>query len=81
MNAHCSFPTRGVVETLLRAEFPPDDSGRITVETTACGDGSYPFLASVRVDGREVYRILSEPDEVFAADVLADLAAALRRAV
>jgi hypothetical protein len=80
----CRCPTCGTAELLLRTKllargYPKEDRARVSIQATACGDGSYPFIASVRVDGREVYRIMNAPDEVFAEDVLEDITKALRR--
>jgi hypothetical protein len=78
----CRCPTCGMAELVLRSVLRlQGDVQRITIRASACGDGSYPFLASVRVDGREVYRIMNSPDEVFQTDVLEDITAALRRPV
>jgi hypothetical protein len=74
----CRCPACGVTELLLRAKFPAADRERITVTASDLGSCSYPYLATVRVDGTEVYRIHARPDEVFAADVLADIERRLR---
>lgn len=81
----CSCPTCGVTLPLLRIAlklrgFASDElRRRVTLHPFDCGSAAYPYVASVRVDGREVYRIHHRPDEVFASDVLNDLEAALRR--
>jgi hypothetical protein len=64
---------------LLARGFDREDRARVTIQASTCGDGSYPYLGSVRVDGREVYRIMRRPDEVFAEDVFNDIVAALER--
>jgi hypothetical protein len=81
----CRCPTCGVVEALLRAELAENhkvrdfDVKRVHVRANDFAGGAHPYLASVRVDGREVYRIHARPDEVFAHDVLEDIVKALRR--
>jgi hypothetical protein len=80
----CRCPTCRMTELVLRSVLKSDgftDTDRVTIRATTCGDGSYPYLASVRVDGNEVYRIHDRPDEVFADDVLEDITKALRRPV
>ena len=79
----CGCPTCGVTAVLLRLRmrrrgFTDEDAARLTVRAGGLG-GGHTHIASVRVDGREVYRIVNRPDEVFAEDVLADLERALRR--
>lgn len=80
----CSCPTCGVTAILLRAALFRrgvllDDTKRITVRANDFRGGAHPYVASVRVDGAEVYRIHRNPDEVFEADVLDDIERALRR--
>jgi hypothetical protein len=81
----CSCPSCGATTLLLRGALirrgvNHAETKRVVIEPSMCGDGSYPFLASVRVDGREVYRIERRPDEVFAPDVLDDIVRAIGRA-
>ena len=40
---------------------------------------SYPYLASVRVDGREVYRVHADLGEVLDIEIVEDVEQALRR--
>lgn len=80
----CVCPTCGVTQALLRAKLLARgvsklDTPRLTVTACDFHGGAYPYIASVRVDGREVYRIHARPDEVFAEDVMADIISALRR--
>lgn len=55
------------------------DRFRVSVEATDLGSASYPYLASIRVDGREVYRVESSPSEAAHEDVLKDVKTALSR--
>lgn len=81
----CWCPTCGATFILLlavlkRRGFSSDElRRRVVVRPFDCGSAAYPYVASVRVDGREVYRIHNRPDEVFEMDVLNDLETALRR--
>lgn len=87
--AHCTLdrcvcPTCGVTEVLLRAALSRRkvrnfDLKRVTLRANDFAGGAHPHVASVRVDGVEVYRIHARPDEVFAADVMQDIENALRR--
>lgn len=79
----CVCPTCGVTELLLRsalAQVVPDfNPSRVTIWTNDFRGGAYPYIATVRVDDVEVYRIHQQPDEVFGREVMADLRTALRR--
>jgi hypothetical protein len=80
----CSCPTCGVAQLLLHSALEKRrvrdfDIKRVTIRACDFAGGAYPYIASVRVDGREVYRIHARPDEVFAPDVLDDIVKALRR--
>ena len=80
----CRCSTCGATEVLLRAMLARRgvrdfDAKRVFVRANDFAGGAHPYLASVRVDGREVYRIHERPDEVFAEDVMEDIIKALRR--
>src|SRR5690349_25000587 len=79
----CTCPTCGVTFKLLEAALrkrgvSPEDTKRVSINPTGFGGASHPYLASVRVDGQEVYRIMDRPDEALAADVLRDVELALK---
>jgi hypothetical protein len=80
----CRCPTCATTELLLRTALirrgvRQEDTKRVALRAFDCGSAAYPYLASVRVDGREVYRVEQRPDEVFAPEVLDDITKALRR--
>lgn len=71
----CRCPTCGIVEVLLHGKlvalgFTRNEAERVSVSAST---GIHPALASVRVDGAEVYRIEREPDEALHPDVLSDI--------
>jgi hypothetical protein len=78
----CRCPTCSIVEMLVHSEltgagYSRNQAERVTVGAANFDGASYPYLASVRVDGREVYRIMRTPDEALAADVMDDIKTAL----
>jgi hypothetical protein len=81
----CRCRTCAVTEALLRSELMVKhkardfDARRVTVRANDFAGGAHPYIATVRIDGREVYRIHDRPDEVFAPDVLDDIIKGLRR--
>lgn len=80
----CVCPTCGVAEVLLHSSLryqgaTPDELTRVRVVGYDFAGASHPYLASVKVDGREVYRIMSRVQEVLEPDVQDDVIAALRR--
>lgn len=76
----CRCPACGAAELILRTYIPTaEDRARVTVRATDFAGSAYPYVASVRVDGREVYRIHDRPDECLAPDVIQDVLKALRR--
>lgn len=78
----CTCPTCGLTTALLRSELSGrgwDRADTLRVATIAPTEASYPHLASVRVDGVEVYRVHADLAEVLDPEVLADIEAALRR--
>lgn len=79
----CGCPSCGLAALLIRSTVnrrgvPLADTRRITLVPSPLAGGQ-PYAASVRVDGREVFRIVSKPDEALATDVLEDIERALRR--
>lgn len=79
----CSCPTCGITTMLIRSKlrkdgFSEDDARRVTVRGNDFRGAAHPYIASVRVDDREVYRIHERPDEALDAEVLADLERRLR---
>jgi len=81
-DGRCACPTCGVVRELLRGNLVSRgatrlDAQRVTVEASNLGSCSHPYLASVRVDGREVYRIETDPDEALDPSVMDDIERAL----
>jgi hypothetical protein len=79
----CLCPTCGLTSKLLHAALrkrgtPREDLGRVTLAPWMMGSAAYPYLVSVRVDGREIYRVEQHLDEALADDVLADIQTALR---
>ena len=76
------FCTLDVTTALLRAKLRSrgaEDTARVSIQHNDFRGASHPYLASVRVADREVFRIMRRPDEVFAEDVLDDIVAATRR--
>lgn len=76
----CRCPTCGVATQLIRGRlvargWSQEDAKRVV--TTPPSDASYPYLASVRVDGRETYRVLKDLAEVLDGDILDDIETAL----
>lgn len=79
----CRCPTCGMVNEVIRGNmvargWSREDTKRITTAPAAEG-ASYPYIASVRVDGQEVYRVLKDLAEVLDGDVLDDINAAMER--
>ena len=74
----CVCPTCKTTEVLLRAKLGTD---RVTIITNDFRGAAHPYIASVRVDGKEVYRIQRRPDEIFTPDVLRDIVQALAKEV
>lgn len=80
----CRCPTCEAAEMILRASLiahyvPKEDRERVTVRANDFAGAAYPYLASVRVDGREVYRINARPDECLDPEVIEDVIRALGR--
>lgn len=80
----CRCPTCGVTELVLRSALrsrrvPQGDLPRVTVRANDFAGGAYPYVASVRVDDKEVFRIHARPDEALEPDVVRDVIRALRR--
>lgn len=80
----CRCQTCGVTEAILRSalrsrKVPQEDLVRVTVRANDFAGGAHPYVASVRVDDREVYRIHARPDEALTPEVVADVIRALRR--
>ena len=80
----CSCPTGGVTTLLVRGRlrsrgFSEKDAKRVTVRGNDFRGGAHPYLASVRVDGVEVYRIDERPDEALSDEVVSDIISALER--
>ena len=81
IDGRCRCPTCGVVEavlhgTLVARGFSRVEAERVTVGPGGLGGGN-DYLASVRVDGREVYRIERNPDEALDPAVIDDIERAL----
>lgn len=80
----CICPTCAATALLLRVSLVKRgaslaDAKRVLVHANDFAGAAHPYVASVRVDGQEVYRIHDRPDEVFAPDVIRDIQKALRR--
>lgn len=80
----CNCPTCGVVNARIRAElmrrgWDKPSVHHVHVEGYDFRGAAHPYLASVRVDGAEVYRVHSDLAEVLADDVMDDIENALRR--
>lgn len=81
--AYCKCPTCGVTSKLLDSALrqrgvSTEDRRRVTIQDGPL-DGSFPAIATVRVDDCEVFRIYNRPDECLAPDVIDDVNAALER--
>lgn len=77
----CACPTCGVATQMLRGEMVSrgwDRAEAARIVTFPPVSDAHPHLASVRVDGREVYRVHADLAEVMEPDVLDDVEAALR---
>lgn len=79
----CCCPTCGLTTQLVRGKlvsrgWSREDAARVTTAPPTEA-ASYPYIASVRVDGREVYRVHSDLAEAADADVMGDIEAALKR--
>lgn len=80
----CVCPTCEAAGLVLRAKLlargvRSEDAKRVQLRANDFRGGAHPYLASVRVDGREIYRIMQRPDEALADEVLEDIQRALRR--
>jgi hypothetical protein len=79
----CRCPTCGLVTEVVRGNMVARGWSREAVQrritVRAPDEASYPYVASVRVDEREVYRVMDDLAEVFKGDVLDDIEAALER--
>ena len=78
----CECRTCGAVTQMVRGKlvsrgWDREDAKRVT--TGPPSEASYPYLASVRVDGAEVYRVHKDLAEATDPDVIDDIEAALRR--
>jgi hypothetical protein len=78
LDAPCRCPTCGVTTLLLRSKLrlrglEEPDVKRVTVEGADFRGGAYPYIASVRVDGQEVFRIYRRPDEALEEDAIRDI--------
>lgn len=78
----CPCPTCGLVTQMVRGKlvsrgWSREDAARVF--TTAPLDTSYPYIGSVRVDKREVYRVHADLAEAMDLEVIADIEAALGR--
>jgi hypothetical protein len=78
----CECRTCGAVTQIVRGNlvsrgWSREDAARVT--TAPPMDASYPYLASVRVDDKEVYRVHADLAEATDQEVMADVEAALRR--
>lgn len=78
----CECRTCGAVTQLVRGKlvsrgWSREDAARVATAPPLAA--SYPYLASVRVDGAEVYRVHSDLAEATDPEVIADVEAALRR--
>ena len=83
LDGPCGCPTCGVTALLLQGRLRQHgwsltDIKRVHLQGSPLAGGT-PYIASVRVDGREVYRIERRPDEVFQPAVFDDIQRSLRR--
>jgi hypothetical protein len=79
----CTCPTCGVVNARLRAELMRRGWSKaavhhVHIEGYDCRGAAHPYLASVRVDGVEVYRVERDLAEAIDPDVLDDIERRLR---
>jgi hypothetical protein len=79
----CPCPTCGVTLILLRNKlinhgFELADVKKVTLIGNDFRGASHPYIASLRVAGVEVYRVMQRPDEVLQDDVIRDVARQLR---
>jgi hypothetical protein len=77
----CACPSCGVVQALVRGAAVAQGFSRalstlITIKP-GCDAGSYPFLASVRVADREVYRVEDNLHEALHPDAMREVTRAL----
>lgn len=84
LEERCGCPTCGVVQVVLRSALASRgvsaaDTRRVEVRGFDFGCAAYPYIATVEVDGRQVYRIHAMLNEVLAEDVLHDIEQALGR--
>lgn len=72
----CGLTTQLVRGKLVAKGWSREDAKRVTTRPPTEAS-SYPYLASVRVDGREVYRVHADLAEAADPEVIADIEAAL----
>ena len=78
----CECRTCGAVTQIVRGKLVSKGWSRDDTKRVVTGpplDASYPYLASVRVDGAEVYRVHADLAEATNPEVIADIEAALER--
>lgn len=74
----CGLTTQLVRGKLVSKGWSREDAARV-ITVPPREDCSYPYLASLRVDGQEVYRVHADLAEATDPDVIRDVEAALNR--